>query len=155
MFSPRSAEAAAERNAEAEIARNLWRNHRIFPPESRWRDYWDAVLLLLVIYNCLYIPLELGFRLSTPGEWGASRIVNLCFDFLFLVDVLLNFRTSYFEDEEIVTDQKKIALRYLKSWCAARAAANDDPAARPPPAAPAPPAQGAPRDDLPHPLAGL
>ncbi len=93
MFSPRSAEAAAERNAEAEIARNLWRNHRIFPPESRWRDYWDAVLLLLVIYNCLYIPLELGFRLSTPGEWGASRIVNLCFDFLFLVDVLLNFRT--------------------------------------------------------------
>ena len=153
MFSPRSAEAAAERNAEAEIARNLWRNHRIFPPESRWRDYWDAVLLLLVIYNCLYIPLELGFRLSTPGEWGASRIVNLCFDFLFLVDVLLNFRTSYFEDEEIVTDQKKIALRYLKSWCA--------PAPRPtttpcrPPAAPAPPAQGAPRDDLPHPLAGL
>ena len=80
MFSPRSAEAAAERNAEAEIARNLWRNHRIFPPESRWRDYWDAVLLLLVIYNCLYIPLELGFRLSTPGEWGASRIVPfLCF----------------------------------------------------------------------------
>ena len=131
MFSPRSAEAAAERNAEAEIARNLWRNHRIFPPESRWRDYWDAVLLLLVIYNCLYIPLELGFRLSTPGEWGASRIVNLCFDFLFLVDVLLNFRTSYFEDEEIVTDQKKIALRYLKSWCAARAAADD----APPPAA--------------------
>ena len=32
-----------EDDVEAVIFRNLWKHHRLLPPRSKYRSYWDAV----------------------------------------------------------------------------------------------------------------
>ena len=50
-----------------------------------------------------------------------SYMLNVVYaiDFLFLVDIIIIFNSSYFdEDYETVTDRKLIAKKYLKGWFA-------------------------------------
>jgi len=74
-------------DVELAIAKNLWKNHRLLPPTSKFKEYWDMVMLLFgtlcspraapaprapykiapaaphraVFYNCIFIPVELCF----------------------------------------------------------------------------------------------
>ncbi len=43
-------------------------------------------------------------------------IVDLLVDLMFIADILINFRTTYVENGEVVSDQKKIANNYVKGW---------------------------------------
>lgn len=44
-------------------------------------------------------------------------IIDLCVDALFMIDILLNFRTTYVEEGEVlVTKPLKIAIYYIKSY---------------------------------------
>ena len=97
------------------ILANVWRTRRLLPPneESRWRRRWDYLLVTIVLYNCFTIPLELAFAAeSHPAvDWGI--------DAFFWIDLALNFRTTYFdEDGELVTDVWAITRRYLRGWFA-------------------------------------
>jgi hypothetical protein len=42
--------------------------------------------------------------------------VDLIVDIMFMADILINFRTTYIHDGEIVTEPKKIALNYATGW---------------------------------------
>ena len=82
-------------NVDAVIARNLWKNHRILPPTSPFKQNWDLVMLLLVFYNCVYIPIELFFLngIVTHGDYPkalAHRVIDYFVDILFFIDILLN-----------------------------------------------------------------
>ena len=33
-------------DVELAIAKNLWKNHRLLPPTSKFKEYWDMVMLL-------------------------------------------------------------------------------------------------------------
>jgi hypothetical protein len=35
----------------------------MLPPESKWKKRWDRWTTFLVVYNCVAIPLILGFSL--------------------------------------------------------------------------------------------
>ena len=43
-------------------------------------------------------------------------IIDLIVDIMFLADILINFRTTYLHNGEVVTDPQKIALNYVKGW---------------------------------------
>lgn len=43
-------------------------------------------------------------------------IVDLMVDLMFIADILINFRTTYVENGEVVSDQQKIAINYVKGW---------------------------------------
>ena len=43
---------------------------------------------------------------------------DLAVDSLFFIDMLLNFRTSYLKDGELIVSPSKIAKNYLKGWFA-------------------------------------
>ena len=109
-----------EENEQAEIARNLWKNYRIFPPTSPLREQWNKLMLYLVLYNCLQIPLSLAFTFEEASQQGLDNF-DVVVDALFGIDILLNLRTTYYEEEEIVTDWKKAMKRYLYSWYAGHA----------------------------------
>ena len=109
-------------NVDAVIARNLWKNHRILPPTSRFKQNWDLFMMLLVFYNCVYIPIELFF-LSGIVEHGAypkhivHDAVDFFIDFLFFVDILLNTCTAYYDDDyEMVLDRRQIFRHYARFW---------------------------------------
>lgn len=44
-------------------------------------------------------------------------VVDLCVDLFFFCDIVVNFRTTYIgKNDALVTDPKKIALRYLRTY---------------------------------------
>ena len=55
-----------------------------------------------------------------PQIWFVLLYTDATVDFLFLADVLVSFRSAYFiernSERVLVTDAKKIAIHYLKTW---------------------------------------
>ena len=59
-------------------------------------------------------------------SWPVSRLVphlghspqalDWVIDGFFICDILMIFNTSYYEDEELIHDRKRIACRYVKGW---------------------------------------
>eukprot|EP00929_Paragymnodinium_shiwhaense_P086995 TRINITY_DN47335_c0_g3_i1.p1 TRINITY_DN47335_c0_g3~~TRINITY_DN47335_c0_g3_i1.p1 ORF type:complete len:832 (+),score=139.13 TRINITY_DN47335_c0_g3_i1:91-2586(+) len=73
---------------------------------------WDIVLACLLLYMCISVPISLAF-----GREALLSGLDAGLDAMFLLDVLLNFRTSYMDtDGSIVLDGRRIALNYLKTW---------------------------------------
>ena len=76
---------------DAVIARNLWKNHRILPPTSKFKANWDLFMMLLVFYNCVYIPIELFFLKAVPHRRTivCLRLPLKCLCQPFLVKILV------------------------------------------------------------------
>ena len=104
----------------AVIVSGLWKNHRLLPPSSMSPNkvVWDMFVIVLVLINCYMTPLELCFRsfqeyVETPGGI-AFRVADHIIDFFFFVDIVINFRTTYFDDDgELVVDYKLLARTYM------------------------------------------
>lgn len=118
-----------DRNVEEEIARNLWANHRMLPPESSFKKHWNMLIVLLVMYNTLFIILVVCFNKyeertglywyeeSTDTVTWAPMVIDYLVDLVFLADILLTFRTTFFDAEnELVLDKRVIRNNYLKTW---------------------------------------
>ena len=95
--------------------------------ESVFKVTWDWFVLALVLYTSVEIPFAAAF-LANEGKgksiWEkiSSRepreIVNVIVDVMFIIDIVINFRTTFVEStsEEIISEPKRIAIHYLKSW---------------------------------------
>jgi voltage-gated potassium channel len=79
---------------------------------SKFRIGWDLIILVLVIASCLLIPFQIAFQHGT--DWRGTEIVYLI-DLFFLIDIVLNFFTSYRHKGAEITDRKKTSVRYLKT----------------------------------------
>ena len=42
-------------NVDAVIARDLWKNHRILPPTSKFKSNWDLVMVSLFQHNTQWV----------------------------------------------------------------------------------------------------
>eukprot|EP00325_Prymnesiales_sp_UTEX-LB-985_P002743 CAMPEP_0174702914 /NCGR_PEP_ID=MMETSP1094-20130205/7044_1 /TAXON_ID=156173 /ORGANISM="Chrysochromulina brevifilum, Strain UTEX LB 985" /LENGTH=637 /DNA_ID=CAMNT_0015900769 /DNA_START=52 /DNA_END=1965 /DNA_ORIENTATION=+ len=106
-------------DVELQIKKNLWKNHRLFPPDHIFVRTWFSCLMVLVMYNAVYIPIELCFEEQLGKKHGAHIAIDFLVDGIFLCDIVINFRTVYYnEDQEMVLDVKMIKRRYLKGWFA-------------------------------------
>ena len=89
----------------------------IIPHDSKLKTYWDLGIILLVIYNCLTIPLGVAFpKLEFLEKNVGIQVFENLIDILFAVDILINFRTSFVSTSSglEITDGKKIAINYVK-----------------------------------------
>ena len=78
--------------------------------------YWDSVILLIAIFNSFSIPLALAF--SGIGRDLAEDpfyvLTNIVGTILFMLDILLNMNTTYYDlDGEEIVERKKIVKHYL------------------------------------------
>ena len=121
---------AAEEDAEYELFLNLWTQLRLMPPYSnrahgqRLRR-WSYFLMLLGLYEAMYVPLQLSFE-EPRDPFGRFRLpalqyaVQCLIDICFIVDIAVRFRTMYVsradEGNELITDRRKIAHRYLHGY---------------------------------------
>lgn len=73
---------------------------------NKWRERWDILIIVFAIYNCVELPLEVAYQWRKEFDKGnVSNYLNHGIDSLFLIDIILNFRTSFFNKstgEEIV-----------------------------------------------------
>ncbi|XP_053117582.1 potassium voltage-gated channel subfamily H member 7 isoform X3 [Hemicordylus capensis] len=93
---------------------------------SPFKAVWDWLILLLVIYTAIFTPYSAAFLLNDSEEQkrrecGYScnplNMVDLIVDIMFIIDILINFRTTYVnQNEEVVSDPAKIAIHYFKGW---------------------------------------
>ena len=88
---------------------------------SGFRVSWDFFIVVLILLSCLLIPFEIAFE-----HWasGGKTVLLHAIDLIFFVDIFLNFITSYRSHGTEVTDVKKTASQYLKTFFAVDLLAN-------------------------------
>jgi hypothetical protein len=86
--------------------------------DSRFRVYWDLFIIFLAVYNCILIPIDVGFGEKFYGDKKTLvDIIDGSLDVFFLMDFIFNFFTTFVSPKTgtQVTDSKKIATHYLMS----------------------------------------
>ena len=80
---------------------------------NKMKLIWDMFILVLAVLTSFAVGFELVIKaLADQPEY---MIISFTGDFLFLIDIAVQFRTTYFSVEgEEVRDWKKIAKRYFK-----------------------------------------
>jgi len=74
----------------------------ILKHDSRKRAFWDSLLIILLVYISLSLPLTFAFE----GMGVTLRPMDVFVDCVFMLDVLLNFNTTYInKNMEVVEDQ--------------------------------------------------
>ncbi|KAK3277290.1 hypothetical protein CYMTET_14692, partial [Cymbomonas tetramitiformis] len=85
----------------------------VIPPDSRCKDIWDWLIVILVIYSSFQIPFLLSFGMS-PVD---SQILDQLVDYMFMIDMVLSFITGFFDEHGIaVMRLRDIRRRYFVSW---------------------------------------
>ncbi|XP_005946697.1 potassium/sodium hyperpolarization-activated cyclic nucleotide-gated channel 1 [Haplochromis burtoni] len=103
---------AVEQEQERLKSAGAW----IIHPYSDFRFYWDLLMLLLMMGNLIILPVGITFfRDENTPSWIIFNVVS---DTLFMVDLVLNFRTGIVKEDntEILLDPRAIRQKYLKSW---------------------------------------
>lgn len=84
-----------------EDERNEWnqlRKNFILKQSDPLRERWDYVVMICAVYNCIYLPYEQAFLDDSEcptSDMTFVEALNYFIDFLFFIDIILNFRTTY------------------------------------------------------------
>ena len=93
-------------------------------PNGSFRKYWDLITCLLLLYTALFTPVQMAFlseeySFSNIKEWLFIFAIDRVVDFVFFVDIFVNFRSAYVMQNGLtVFDARDVAWRYVKSWFA-------------------------------------
>ncbi|GAB0089900.1 Ion_trans domain-containing protein [Sergentomyia squamirostris] len=93
---------------------------------SPFKAVWDWIILILVVYTAIFTPYVAAFLLSEP-DFNQRRnrkyaddpivIIDLIVDVTFVIDILINFRTTFVNgQDEVVSHPGRIAVHYLSGW---------------------------------------
>nr|CAB3258015.1 potassium voltage-gated channel subfamily H member 7 [Phallusia mammillata] len=96
---------------------------------SLFKAVWDWLILILVIYTAIFTPFTAAFILKLRHETKEVTqtqgynfeepltVVELLVDIFFVVDIIINFRTTYVnKNDEVVSNPTKIVIHYFKGW---------------------------------------
>nr|XP_043874006.1 potassium voltage-gated channel subfamily H member 6-like isoform X1 [Solea senegalensis]XP_043874007.1 potassium voltage-gated channel subfamily H member 6-like isoform X1 [Solea senegalensis] len=111
--------------------------YKLQVPETTWwillhyspfKAFWDWLILLLVLYTAVFTPYSAAFLLDEHGDVRQKtcgytcdplNVADLMVDVLFIVDIVINLRTTYVDqNDEVVTQPSHIAKHYVKGWFA-------------------------------------
>ncbi len=80
---------------------------------SIFRNCWDVFIVGLVLISCIFIPFQISFQRHI-SETGS--VIVYIVDFLFFIDIFLNFITSFRSQGTEFTAIKRTATRYLRTF---------------------------------------
>ncbi|KTG37579.1 hypothetical protein cypCar_00006105 [Cyprinus carpio] len=93
---------------------------------SPFKAMWDWIILLLVLYTAVFTPYSAAFLLNELEQekrhicgytCNPLNVVDMIVDVLFIIDIVITFRTTYVNhNDEVVTHPKLIAIHYIKGW---------------------------------------
>ncbi|XP_035525500.1 potassium voltage-gated channel subfamily H member 6 [Morone saxatilis] len=109
--------------------------YKLQVPETTWwillhyspfKAFWDWIILLLVLYTAVFTPYSAAFLLDEHRDLrqrgcgytcNPLNVADLMVDVLFIVDIVINLRTTYVDqNDEVVTQPSRIAKHYIKGW---------------------------------------
>jgi hypothetical protein len=90
-------------------------------PNGNFRMVWDLIMLVSLIFVAIFTPFEMSFlqkehNLSSPQKWIFFFTLNRLVDVVFLMDIFVNFRAGWYEDDGSIIsfDQATAARAYLR-----------------------------------------
>ncbi|CAD8117019.1 unnamed protein product [Paramecium sonneborni] len=90
----------------------LSKNIKIIKPDSKFKIIWDIVLLLFIVMNIFYIPINISFDITISGAF--EYLFDLLPSWIFVAEIILNFNTAYYDKGLMHEDRKSIVKHYLK-----------------------------------------
>lgn len=86
-------------------------------PEGDARQRWDALVALLVVISVVLIPITVAFQEELDEQnLTGFNIMERGIDVMFMMHVLLNFRTAIIIERELITSSRAITWQYCKGW---------------------------------------
>ena len=80
-----------------------------------FKTTWDWVILILTFYTAIMVPYNVSFK--TKQNNLAWLVVDSVVDVIFLIDIVLNFHTTFVGPSgEVISDARLIRMNYLKTW---------------------------------------
>mmetsp|Transcript_10539 Transcript_10539/g.30597 ORF Transcript_10539/g.30597 Transcript_10539/m.30597 type:complete len:740 (-) Transcript_10539:141-2360(-) len=92
-----------------------WWSRIVLHPCSTARAIWDLLSSLIIGYDLIFIPFELG-GFSVPEGYALFYVTDRCTACFWALDVFMSFITGYHSGGLIEMRMGKIAKRYAKSW---------------------------------------
>ncbi|KAE8284234.1 Potassium voltage-gated channel subfamily H member 6 [Larimichthys crocea] len=93
---------------------------------SPFKAFWDWIILILVLYTAVFTPYSAAFLLDEHRDLrkrscgytcNPLNVADLMVDVLFIVDIIINLRTTYVDqNDEVITQPSRIAKHYIKGW---------------------------------------
>ena len=86
----------------------------LFYPEDSFKNNWDVVISLVLIFICIVMPVRIAFVEEDSIVW---KIILLIFDTLFTVDIFITFNSAFYDsDYHLIHKRKQIASHYIRTW---------------------------------------
>jgi hypothetical protein len=83
-------------------------------PRSKLKQFWQYIMIFLMLYVALILPYYLIFVNNIVFEWD---LIDSIINYLFWFDMILCFFSAYYNDEgELVHDFENVSINYLKGW---------------------------------------
>lgn len=92
--------------------RAILRRIPVIEPDSNYKLIWDIVVLVALIINIFYIPLELCFNFNNESEF--TLYLNTVPSYFFVMDIFVTFQTAYYSKGIIHRNQFDIFKNYAK-----------------------------------------
>ncbi len=83
----------------------------IIHPDSKKKILWDVLILTGTVFATVYIPFAI---VSGSVHSGLFSIANALILLLFCLDIVIESRTGFYEQRELITVRKRIRNHYLK-----------------------------------------
>jgi hypothetical protein len=99
--------------SEADIRHEISKRFFFFAPDAPFVNQWQLFQVLVLVITAIIVPLRAGFdQIDTndPVFWFTFDLIS---DLYFWVDIVLNFRTAYFDNQQnIEHNDRKVAWNY-------------------------------------------
>lgn len=80
------------------------------------KTFWDMFIIVIALWNCVCIPLQICFdpeQLDTAGVNALNNFIDLCF----VADIIVCLRTTFYDSDtgDEVFNGKRTAMNYIRS----------------------------------------
>ena len=79
-------------------------NKFVILPDDNFKSRWDIIIVALLLFTAIATPYRIAFFDVDELGW---LIADSIVDFIFFIDIILNFFMAFYNsDEEVVDDRK-------------------------------------------------
>lgn len=83
-------------------------------PDDNFKFVWDIITTSMLLLVFFITPYWIAFTEDEEIGWLA---IDSVIDFIFMIDIIINFFTAYYNDKYILIDKwTTISWNYLKGW---------------------------------------
>uniref|UniRef100_A0A8B9PIH8 Potassium voltage-gated channel subfamily H member 4 n=1 Tax=Apteryx owenii TaxID=8824 RepID=A0A8B9PIH8_APTOW len=86
---------------------------------SVFKALWDWLILLATFYVAVTVPYNVCFTGTedSPSAARSTIVSDIAVEMLFILDIVLNFRTTYVSQSgQVVYDPRSICIHYVATW---------------------------------------